>query len=103
MNFCAARKLGPPWPPAVALSSLTTVPAWARGDGFAKADHPPGGPRRPGPDLRGGRSRAPAQARAVSTGFFLAAMIPLNEGYRGSLIFSTTLITAGQGWPPTLS
>ena len=31
----------------------------------------------------------------VSTGFFFAAMIPLNDGYRGSLIFSTTLTTAG--------
>ncbi len=32
----------------------------------------------------------------VSTGFFLAAMIPLNDGYRGSLIFSVTLTTAGR-------
>ncbi len=32
----------------------------------------------------------------VSIGFFLAAMMPLNDGYRGSLIFSTTLITAGR-------
>src|SRR5205814_7784410 len=31
----------------------------------------------------------------VSTGFFLAAMMPLNEGYRGSLIVSQTLTTAG--------
>ena len=38
----------------------------------------------------------PASASAiVATGFFFAAMIPLNEGYRGSLIFSDTEITAG--------
>ena len=38
----------------------------------------------------------PASARLiVCTGFFFAAMIPLNDGYLGSLIFSTTLITAG--------
>jgi hypothetical protein len=38
----------------------------------------------------------PASARlSVCTGFFFAAMIPLNDGYRGSLIFSTTLTTAG--------
>ncbi len=29
------------------------------------------------------------------TGFFLAAMIPLNDGYRGSLAWSVTLSTAG--------
>ena len=39
----------------------------------------------------------PASARvSVSTGFFLAAMMPLKHGYRGSLIFSTTLTTAGR-------
>jgi len=32
----------------------------------------------------------------VATGFFFAAMIPLNDGYRGSLIFSFTLTTAGR-------
>jgi len=31
----------------------------------------------------------------VATGFFFADMIPLNEGYRGSLIWSVTLTRAG--------
>jgi hypothetical protein len=30
----------------------------------------------------------------VCTGFFLAAMIPVRDGYRGSLMFSTTPMTA---------
>ena len=38
----------------------------------------------------------PASASdSVDTGFFFAAMIPLNDGYRGSLIFSPTDTTAG--------
>ena len=38
----------------------------------------------------------PASAQLMTCmGFFFAAMMPLNDGYRGSLIFSTTLITAG--------
>ena len=39
---------------------------------------------------------SPASASdSVVTFFFFAAMIPLNDGYRGSLIFSPTLTTAG--------
>ena len=38
----------------------------------------------------------PTSARvSVATGFFFAAMIPLNDGYRGSLIFSDTDTTTG--------
>ena len=31
----------------------------------------------------------------VTSGFFLAAMMPLKDGYRGSLIFSMTPTTTG--------
>ena len=34
---------------------------------------------------------------SVSTGFDLAAMIPLNEGYRGSTTPAVTVTTAGNG------
>jgi hypothetical protein len=43
----------------------------------------------------------------VRTGFFLAAMIPLNEGYRGSLMVSQVETIAGSGastaqYPPSV-
>ena len=59
---------------------------------------PPTSPRSP---ARPGRPSTPRSARVrTCTGFFFAAMIPLNVGYRGSLIFSTTDTTAGSDPSP---
>ena len=73
-------------------SSLTMVPACARRP-LGEIDHLGRGvaPGRPA------TVSMPASAQLITCmGFFLAAMMPLNDGYRGSLIFSTTLITAGR-------
>ena len=77
--------LAPPSP-----SSFTIMPA-CRGGRVAKLDHLGG--RAGQPDRGGVEPRSASDS--VCTGFFFAAMIPLNDGYRGSLIFSTTLTTAG--------
>src|SRR6266702_2595170 len=89
MNFCAARNSAALTPPSP--SSLTTMPA-SRGGLCAKLTTSVAAAPRP---TWAGSSPASATL-STSTGFFLAAMIPLNDGYRGSLIFSTTLTTAGR-------
>ena len=71
-------------------SSFTTCPA-ARGGLAAKSATVVADPASPAAPVSTPRS---ARAR-VCTGFFFAAMIPLNDGYLGSLIFSTTDTTAG--------
>src|ERR1700752_1794880 len=88
MNLRSARNPAAFAPPSP--SSLTTTPA-ARGGRAAKSstqDAAPPSPTEPAPTPR------PASDRTW-TGFFFAAMIPLNVGYLGSLIFSTTDTTAG--------
>src|ERR1700749_1339440 len=88
MNFCVTRNSATLVPPSP--SSLTTVPA-ARGGRSAKSTTSVCALPRPTSD-----GSIPASAQdSTCSGFFFAAMIPLNDGYRGSLIFSTTLITAG--------
>src|SRR6202000_948760 len=88
MNFWVTRNSATLVPPSP--SSLTTVPA-ARGGRSAKSTTSVDPLPRPTSD---GAIPGSAQDSPCS-GFFFAAMIPLNDGYRGSLIFSTTLITAG--------
>jgi hypothetical protein len=72
-ELLAARKSAALTPPSP--SSLTTVPAW-RGGRLAKlTTSVAAAPSPPGP------GSMPASARLrVSTGFFLAAMIPLKDG-----------------------
>src|SRR6202044_1317289 len=89
MNLAVTRNSATLLPPSP--SSLTTVPA-ARGGRSAKSTTSVAALAR---TPRLGSIPASAQDSTCS-GFFLAAMIPLNDGYRGSLIFSTTLITAGR-------
>src|SRR6202041_1407324 len=88
MNFRSARNpaaLAPPSP-----SSFTTTPA-ARGGRAAKSATAVAAPASPTDPASTPRSASDS----TCTGFFFAAMIPLNVGYRGSLIFSTTDTTAG--------
>src|SRR6201996_4248454 len=89
MNFWVTRNSATLLPPSP--SSLTIVPA-ARGGRSAKSTTSVAALARPTSAVS-----MPASAADITcSGFFLAAMIPLNDGYRGSLIFSTTLITAGK-------
>src|SRR6185312_7920974 len=78
--------LTPPSP-----SSTTTCPAW-RGGATANSTTSVEAAAKPNSSA----SRSRSATVNVLTGFDFAAMIPLNDGYRGSLIFSTTLITAGR-------
>src|SRR3954452_24536767 len=90
MNFCDARNSASFAPPSP--SSLTICPACFGGRGENSATSVPEPSK---PTLS---ASMPASASdSVVSGFFLAAMIPLNDGYRGSLIFSTTDTTAGVG------
>src|SRR4051812_30412593 len=88
MNFCDARNSASFAPPSP--SSLTIWPACFGGRGENSATSVPEPSR---PTLS---ASMPASASdSVVRGFFFAAMMPLNDGYRGSLIFSTTETTAG--------
>src|ERR1700735_5147000 len=90
MNLAVTRNSATLLPPSP--SSLTTVPAW-RGGRSAKSTTSVDAFPKPTRLVS-----IPASAQdSTCSGFFFAAMIPLNDGYRGSLIFSTTLITAGKG------
>src|SRR5215470_16011990 len=88
MNFRSARNAATLTPPSP--SSLTITPA-ARGGRAAKSATAVADP----PSPTASAPRPMSASDSVCTGFFFAAMIPLNEGYLGSLIFSTTDTTAG--------
>ena len=90
MNFCGGEELGE-LDAAVALVGDDRAGLLGRPRGEAR---PPRSRTPPSPTSSASTPRSASVS--VSTGFFLAAMIPLNDGYRGSLIFSTTLTPRGQ-------
>src|SRR5204862_4980170 len=73
MNFCVARNSATLTPPSP--SSLTTVPAW-RGGRWACSTTSVAAPPSP---TRAGSMPASA-SDIICTGFFFAAMMPLNDG-----------------------